>query len=168
MKVVRFSRTRWLGLLTKLNQCKGHMCKLAVAVWLSLLFVSASPGEAAADFKLCNKTGSHVGIAIGYKDQHGWTTEGWWNVAPSTCEVLLAGALVSRYYYIYATDYDLGGEWAGKAYMCTQDKMFTIRGINDCTQRGYGLTGFLEIDTGDQRSWTVQLSEPAQQGTGGR
>jgi uncharacterized membrane protein len=35
---------------------------------------------AAADFRLCNNTSSRVGIALGYKDAEGWTTEGWWNV----------------------------------------------------------------------------------------
>jgi hypothetical protein len=33
--------------------------------------------SAAADFRLCNNTGSRVGVAIGYKDAEAWTTEGW-------------------------------------------------------------------------------------------
>ena len=33
-------------------------------------------GSAAADFRLCNNTSSRVGIALGYKDAEGWTTEG--------------------------------------------------------------------------------------------
>ena len=136
-------------------------------VLLALFFIGSTP-QALADFKLCNSTDSHVGIAVGYKGQSGWTTEGWWNLAPNACEVLLSGNLVARFYYVYAVDYDLGGEWAGKAFMCTQDKMFTIAGFGDCEKRGYELTGFIEIDTGDERSWTVQLTEPAQQGTGGR
>ena len=32
--------------------------------------------SAAADFRLCNNTASRVGIALGYKDAEGWTTEG--------------------------------------------------------------------------------------------
>ena len=96
-----------------------------------------------------------------------WSTEGWWNVAPDTCETLIAGALVSRFYYVYAVDYDRGGVWGGKAQMCTRDKMFTIHGIEDCVARGYEKTGFFEVDTGEQKSWTVQLTEPDQQGAGG-
>ena len=69
---------------------------------------------AAADFRLCNNTGSRVGIALGYKDGDGWITEGWWNLAPRTCETLLRGTLVARFYYIYAIDYDRGGEWSGQ------------------------------------------------------
>jgi uncharacterized membrane protein len=115
---------------------------------------------AVADFRLCNNTTSRVGIAIGYKDKDGWATEGWWNLpGRSGCEILLRGTLASRYYYIYAVDYDRGGEWSGQAFMCTRDKEFIIRGTNDCLARGFDRTGFLEVDTGDSVDWTVQLTE---------
>jgi uncharacterized membrane protein len=122
---------------------------------------------AAADFRLCNNTSSRVGIALGYKDAEGWTTEGWWNVSSRSCETLLKGALVARFYYIYALDYDRGGEWSGQAYMCSRDKEFTIKGTENCLARGFDRTGFFEVDTGEQRAWTVQLTDaneqPAQQ-----
>jgi hypothetical protein len=51
----------------------------------------------------------------------------------------------------------------GQAYMCTRDKEFTIRGIGDCLARGYDRTGFFEVDTGEQRAWTVQLTESSEQ-----
>lgn len=87
-------------------------------------------------------------------------TEGWWNVCRAgNCETLLRGTLVARYYYVYAIDYDRGGEWCGQAFMCSRDKEFTIRGTEDCLARGYDRTGFFEVDTGEQRAWTVQLTE---------
>jgi uncharacterized membrane protein len=123
--------------------------------------------SAAADFRLCNNTSSRVGIALGYKDAEGWTTEGWWNVSSRSCETLLKGTLVARFYYIYALDYDRGGEWSGQAFMCSRDKEFTIKGTENCLARGFDRTGFFEVDTGEQRAWTVQLTEsneqPAQQ-----
>lgn len=134
----------------------------AVGVAGMMLFIQ----PAAADFRLCNNTGSRVGIAIGYKDNDGWTTEGWWNLAARSCETLLRGTLVARFYYIYALDYERGGEWSGQAYMCTRDKEFTIRGTDNCLTRGYERTGFFEVDTGEQRSWTVQLTESADQPAG--
>ena len=103
--------------------CSSGIAALAAAV---LLAASAQPAQ--ADFRLCNNTGSRVGVALGYKDAEGWTTEGWWNVPARTCETLLRGALVARYYYIYAVDYDRGGEWSGHAFMCSREKEFTIRG----------------------------------------
>jgi len=119
--------------------------------------------SAAADFRLCNNTSSRVGIALGYKDADGWTTEGWWNVSSRSCETLLRGTLVARFYYIYALDYDRGGEWSGQAFMCSRDKEFTIKGTENCLARGFDRTGFFEVDTGEQRAWTVQLTESNEQ-----
>jgi len=137
--------------------------------WASLLPVLAVmlacmwTTPAAADFRLCNNTSSRVGIALGYKDADGWTTEGWWNVSSRACETLLRGTLIARYYYIYAIDYDRGGEWSGQAFMCSRDKEFTIKGTENCLARGFDRTGFFEVDTGEQRAWTVQLTETSEQ-----
>ncbi|HVZ13162.1 MAG TPA: DUF1036 domain-containing protein [Bauldia sp.] len=121
---------------------------------------SPSADPSAKGLRLCNRTPSRVGVAIGYKSSQEWITEGWWNVAPDSCETLVPGTLVSRFYYIYAVDYDRGGIWGGKAAMCTSDKSFTIHGIEDCVTRGYERNSFFEVDTGEQKSWTVQLTEP--------
>jgi uncharacterized membrane protein len=136
---------------------------MLAASLLALLALTAAAGPAAADFRLCNNTSSRVGVAVGYKDAEGWTTEGWWNLPSRTCETVLKGNLVARFYYVYAIDYDHGGEWMGQAFMCTRDKEFTIRGISDCLARGYDRTGFFEVDTGEQRAWTVQLTESSEQ-----
>ena len=58
-------------------------------------------------------------------------------MTPQKCLTLLKGDLIARYYYVYAVDYDKGGSWGGKSMMCTRDKVFTIRGIEDCEGRGY-------------------------------
>ena len=125
-------------------------------------------GQAAADFRLCNNTSSRVGVSIGYKDGSGWITEGWWNLPPRRCETMLRGTLVARFYYVYAIDYDRGGEWSGQAYLCTRPKEFTIHGTENCLARGFDRTGFFEVDTGEQRAWTVQLTESAQQPVGSK
>src|SRR6202045_4118455 len=137
--------------------------RAALAPALLFVLVCLGNGSAAADFRLCNNTSSRVGIALGYKDAEGWTTEGWWNVSSRACETLLRGTLVARYYYIYALDYDRGGEWSGQAFMCSRDKEFTIKGTENCLARGYDRTGFFEVDTGEQRAWTVQLTETSEQ-----
>ena len=123
--------------------------------------VAGGPTEGGGSgLRICNRTQSRVGVAIGYKENRQWITQGWWNVGKDSCETLVAGALVSRFYYIYAVDYDRAGVWGGKAVMCTRDKMFTINGIEDCVARGFERSGFYEVDTGEQKSWTVQLTEP--------
>ncbi len=140
---------------------RGLTAVLAVSGTIASLALLGSTGAARADFRICNTTPSRIGIAIGYKDNKGWATEGWWNLDANACETLLRGDLAARYYYLYAIDYDQGGEWGGEAFMCTQDQMFTIRGIDRCEDRGYLKTGFFEIDTHEQSSWTVQLTDPS-------
>ena len=131
------------------------------ALTLSLLFTNYELAK--ADLKLCNTTKSRVGIAIGYKDSKGWATEGWWNIPSNTCEVLLKGNLIARFYYIHAVDYDRGGEWGGKSFMCTGNKAFTIRDVKECSTRGYKRTGFFEVDTGEEKDWTVRLTSPGEE-----
>ena len=149
--------------LFRLRPIRRHLAAAAPLLGIVLgLPLSATP--AAADFHLCNNTSSRVGVSLGYKDSDGgWTTEGWWNLPARSCETLLKGTLVARFYYIYAIDYDRGGEWSGQAFMCTRDKEFTIKGTGDCLARGFDRTGFFEVDTGEQRAWTVQLTESSEQ-----
>jgi len=124
---------------------------------------------AVADLKLCNNTSSRVAVAVGYRDLKGWASEGWWNVDPHSCETLLKGDLTARYYYIYAIDYDKGGTWGGSAKLCSNhNKLFTIRGIEACTERGFQQTGFFEVDTKEEPGWTVSLSgSPTKPQSGG-
>ena len=126
------------------------------AATAALLTLAASP--AAADLKLCNKTESKVGVALGYANKAGWHSEGWWNIGPNKCESLLKGELISRYYYIYAVDYEKGGSWGGKAMMCTRDKIFTIDGNSDCEKKDAAKSiGFFEVDTNEETDWTISL-----------
>ncbi len=117
-------------------------------------------GPAAADFRMCNNTASRVSVSLAYTDGQGWVSEGWWNLKPSDCDTLLRGALAAQFYYVYAMD-ERGGEWKGKAFMCTSDREFKIEGRQDCYVRGFDRTGFFEVDTGkDAKNWTVQLTDP--------
>jgi uncharacterized membrane protein len=150
------------------QQLRPFVLRAALLPVVALLMSCLWTNPAAADFRLCNNTSSRVGVALGYKDVDGWTTEGWWNVSSRSCETLLKGTLIARYYYIYALDYDRGGEWSGQAFMCSRDKEFTIKGTDNCLARGFDRTGFFEVDTGEQRAWTVQLTESSEQQPGQR
>ena len=141
-------------------------CAFVLVMSLAAL-LQAGGGEARAEFRMCNKTSAMIGVSVGYQQEKEWTTEGWWNLPANKCEVLVEGPLLSRYYYVYAVDYQNGGEWSGEAYMCTRERAFTIKGITDCVARGFERTGFYEVDTGDKQSWTVQLKEPDEPGVGG-
>ncbi len=131
---------------------------------IGLFFVGAiavlAAAPAQADFRMCNNTSSRVSVSLAYTDGQGWVSEGWWNLKPADCDTLLRGALAAQFYYVYAMD-ERGGEWKGKAFMCTSDREFKIDGRQDCYVRGYDRTGFFEVDTGkDAKNWTVQLTDP--------
>lgn len=126
-------------------------------------FASVTP--AMADLRVCNTTQNRAGVAIGYQEGQTWVTEGWFNLRPNACEIILKGRLNSRYYYVFGLDYDRGGEWSGSNYLCVRDQEFSIRGPQDCFARGYERAGFVEIDTGEQADWTVELGEGGMLGT---
>jgi uncharacterized membrane protein len=139
------------------THCAGLARLLALAMVGSSPLYAAAPAR--ADLRLCNMTPSRVGVSLGYRDAQGWITEGWWNLNARACETLLKGPLAARFYYVHAVDYDRGGEWSGRSFMCTRDREFTIRGSEDCLARGYDRSGFFEVDTGEQKSWTIQLTD---------
>ena len=118
---------------------------------------SASSGS--RGLKLCNMTPSRVGVSIGFKSTKGWVSEGWWNIASNTCETVVTGKLINRYYYLHVLDYDQSGEWSGKLNMCTDDEPYEIVGVENCSKRGYNRTGFFEVDTGEEPGWTVRLED---------
>lgn len=136
---------------------KFGLAVLGAATTVSVL-LAAQPAR--ADFRMCNLTASRVSVALAYTDGQGWVSEGWWNLKPQDCDTLVRGALAAQFYYVYAMD-ERGGEWKGKAFMCTSDREFKIEGRQDCFVRGYERTGFFEVDTGkDAKNWTVQLTDP--------
>lgn len=143
----------------EMNLSAPPRSRLKPALLAAALLTAATATPALADLRLCNTTGSRVGIAIGYRDAQGWITEGWWNLGPRACETLLRGTLAARFYYVHAVDYDRGGEWSGKSVMCTRNREFTIRGTEDCLARGHERASFFEVDTGEQKNWTIQLTD---------
>ena len=128
---------------------------IAAALFSPMLAASA----AHAEFRVCNGTQNLVGVAVGYRAEEGWITEGWWQVPAGTCATLIEGELQSRYYYLYAEDAARGGRWTGDINMCVAENEFKIVGVKDCFARGYQQMGFKEYDTGRQGSWMVQLSD---------
>jgi uncharacterized membrane protein len=136
---------------------------VAACVALAISAVHSAP--ALADLKLCNTTPNRVGVAIGYRNPGGGlTSEGWWTLPGQTCETLYKGPLPSRFWYVYAVDYDGGGEWAGNASLCTIDKAFTIKTSSDCAKQGYNATGFFEVDVNQSTDWTIRLTDPSEGG----
>ncbi|MEF2072868.1 DUF1036 domain-containing protein [Consotaella aegiceratis] len=138
----------------------------AVVFAFFVFALSFGATAARADFRVCNGTQTLVGVAIGYRAEAGWTTEGWWRIPATTCKSIIEGPLSSRFYYLYAEDAEGRGRWAGDIDMCIAENEFKIVGVEDCFARGFQEIGFREYDTGEQGSWMVQLTEAPREGTG--
>jgi uncharacterized membrane protein len=138
-----------------------HTLRLALLLaGFVLMALAASAAPARADLRVCNQSTNQVSIALGYRAEKGWQSEGWW-VAPSgKCAVVYQGDLHSRFFYLYVADDIGGGAWDGTNFMCTRDESFTIFGVEDCLARGYERTGFFEVDTQNRTDWTLQLTDP--------
>lgn len=128
-------------------------------IGVAFLSAMALPGEARADFRVCNGTQALLGVAIGYRDADGWVSEGWWRIPATTCRSIVEGDLKSRFYYLYAEDEQGRSRWAGDIQMCIAENEFRVVGVKDCFARGFQEMGFREYDTGQQGSWMVQLTE---------
>lgn len=137
-----------------------HNLRLGIALAGSLLCSSFATIEPAfADLRVCNETANPVSIALGYRAQRGWQSEGWWVAPPDQCATVFQGDLNARFYYLFVADDIGGGAWDGSVFMCTRDESFTIFGVEDCLARGYERTGFFEVDTQNRSDWTLQLTE---------
>lgn len=128
-------------------------------VIMSFVLLPFLVSYAAADFRVCNATQKKVGVAIGYRAKTGWISEGWWQIEPTSCKTLVEGNLSSRFYYLYAEDADGAEKWNGAVNMCVSENEFKIDGVKNCFPRGFQKFGFREIDTKNQESWMVQLTD---------
>ncbi len=133
--------------------------RLPARIGTALSFIPLR-SAARADLKLCNATASRVGVAIGYQDNTGWATEGWWNIASqparhsSRVRCRAASSTSTPSIMIAAAN------GAARTIMCTADKSFAIRGVQECYKRGYKRSGFFEVDTGEAKEWTIRLTDP--------
>jgi uncharacterized membrane protein len=153
------SQARGLVMSTGASVHFRRMATMFLPVVVAVLAMAAETTAARADFRVCNATQNLVGVAIGYRANSGWITEGWWHVEGSSCKTLIEGQLSSRYYYLYAEDAERGGRWDGPINMCVAEKEFKIAGVSDCFARGFQRAGFQEYDTGEQANWMVQLTD---------
>ncbi|ADR52109.1 hypothetical protein CKC_01790 [Candidatus Liberibacter solanacearum CLso-ZC1] len=129
-----------------------------ICIFLGTMIIFSSVSY--AGFRVCNGTKNLIGVAIGYPLSNGhWTTQGWWHIPKNSCETIIEGALSSRYYYLHVEGISHGERWLGNVQMCVGEDEFTIVDIKDCYARGYLRASFIEYDTGQHESWTVQLTE---------
>jgi uncharacterized membrane protein len=124
--------------------------------------------SAHAEFRVCNQTLNLFNIAVGRELAGAFTIEGWWAVPANSCVTPIKDDLLSarlKYVYVHAlsiTGEDLlQGEWD----MCIKPEKFvyTKRPGEDwsCWVSGYQKAKFAEVNTGNAKSWTVMVQQPA-------
>jgi uncharacterized membrane protein len=90
------------------------------------------PTESRADFRVCNSSGAQTKVAFGNNDsRYGWTSRGWWTLAPDACQNVLYGDIPPGNYYVYSIDSSNRaiavpeGQRGGT--FCVKDEAFDLR-----------------------------------------
>ena len=141
----------------------GNWCKLlATAAFAGTWLASASPAR--AEFKICNQSVEVYNLAIGAEIDQQFQTEGWWVMPANSCVIPIKedlDQLKLRYVYVYAQTVTGESAFQGGWDMCVDTKRFKIDRIAgepwNCWVRGYEQVKFLEVDTGDTKSWTLYV-----------
>jgi len=131
--------------------------KLVVISGAALLALLSS-SEARAEFTVCNQTLDVVNLSVGQQVDDAQQTDGWWTIGANQCVNVIREELANRYIYIYATDVFGHAILTGSTEMCIERRRFSIRGIDECWQRGHIAARFLEVDTLEQVRWTFFLT----------
>ena len=134
--------------------------KLAAAAICGCALAGARP--AAAEFKVCNQSVGVYNVAIGAETNQRFSTEGWWVMPANSCIIPIKedlDQLKLRYVYVYARDVTGDSVFEGNWEMCVGTKRFKIEKIAgepwNCWVRGFETVKFLEVDTGQAKSWTL-------------
>lgn len=134
---------------------KSSILRIVPIFLLMTLFACKT---AQAEFKVCNKSDTSIGVAIAYHSQNHWVSQGWWQIQKNTCQILITAPLENRFYYLYAEDQNNQRKWQGDIEFCISNKQFLNTDQQNCVASGFELAGFAEYDTGDYSSWTVELN----------
>ena len=133
--------------------------RLTLGAFLGAALLSIlSPGRARAEFTVCNQTLDVVNLAVGQKVDNADQTDGWWTIGANQCVNVIREELTNRYIYLYATDVFGHAILNGSTDMCIDRRRFSIRGIEECWQRGHIAARFVEVDTLEQVRWTYFLT----------
>jgi uncharacterized membrane protein len=153
---MRFRRPRLSGPESPPGETPRRVASAAAAA--TALAALLWPSAARAEFTVCNQTLDVVNLSIGQKVDGTFQTDGWWTVGVNQCVNVVQDELTNRYVYVYATDAFGHAILPGSTDMCIDKRRFTIRGIDECWQRGHIAARFYEVDTQAQIRWTFFLT----------
>jgi uncharacterized membrane protein len=146
----------FLTLIRKMR--KGRSAAMIPALVTALLLAGSGPAK--AEFKVCNKTSEKVAVALGFRQQGIWMSQGWWNVEPARCATLLPGKLSETRYYLYADAKAHNWFMGGGFRFCAKNDEFKLTGNSNCLLQGAIALGFREVAVGKNASFTYEIYEP--------
>lgn len=146
---------------------RSRFCSAWALASLALFAPTSAPAQSSEKgFELCNRTQLTVKYAKALNivskeekekgNEYRFEAEGWFNLAPGGCEVLWRGGLRHRYYLIYAEAAASNRKWTGHATVCVENEQFKQILVGLCAP-GKNSRKFLEVDTGDAKSFTYDL-----------
>jgi len=150
---------------------KGRCDRLGVGMGLGLALACliGVSRPARAEFKVCNQTIGLYNVAIGAEIDQRFHTEGWWALPANSCVIPLKedlDQLKLRYVYVHVESVTGESAVEGNWDMCVDTKRFKIERIAgepwNCWVRGFVQAKFLEVDTGEAKSWTIFVQQGAQ------
>jgi len=153
---MKFSRLKFLSFpLSNLVGCLGFVGAVAS--------VMAVVEPAHADLKVCNRSNKTAYIAVGYGlGNDRWRSEGWFEVNPRKCEVVVDADLnPGDYYYLYGSDRGDSWVWEGTTgqNFCVHptDKFTYVAKGDGCGRNGSELRPFFEVKI-DSSNYTMNLN----------
>ena len=142
---------------------------IGVAVFAIAWVTAVAPAD--AQFRVCNKSGENVDVAIAYDGgaKAGFIAEGWFTIRNGRCETVYGRSLNNAFFYLYAEGAN-GSVWDGEdddaqGYsFCISRKVFrhfqNRFGDNSeetCQRHNMESKIFFEVEVGDSRRWTQTL-----------
>jgi uncharacterized membrane protein len=129
------------------------------AAMFDALETQAMKVTAPAGYSICNDTSEPVWAALGYADDKGWSSHGWWQVAAGTCAHLLTRPLASSRIYLLAERENGTRLVTGKTDFCVTNVTFDIEKRSDCKARGLTPMGFALTDTHGRSGFTAHIGD---------
>lgn len=147
-----------------IGECQmGSRARILVVAWICGGAL-ADPRPAVAEFKICNQSVGVYNVAVGAEMDQRFSTEGWWVMPPNSCIIPIKedlDQLKLRYVYVYAQTVTGDSVFQGNWPMCVDSKRFKVDKIQgepwNCWVRGLQTVKFLEVDTGQSKSWTLYV-----------
>ncbi|MDX2254822.1 MAG: DUF1036 domain-containing protein [Pseudanabaenaceae cyanobacterium bins.39] len=141
--------------LLKVSVCLGAL--------VTAIGTTALVEPAQAELKVCNRSSrtAYIAVAYGVGDDR-WRSEGWYEINPNKCEVVIDQPLAAGdYYYLYGGDRGDSWVWEGNTdqNFCVHptDAFNYVAKGDGCGRNGSELRPFFEVKV-DSSSYTMNLT----------